>query len=798
MYEIKISVKNLVEFLLRQGSIDSRFAGTDRALEGARIHRRLQKQEGKQYQAEVSLRLATSQGDFLYTVEGRADGIIREDDDLAIIDEIKSTSVSFESIHADMEPLHWAQAYCYAYIYAKQENLSKVQIRLRYYQIDTEKIAVFQKEKTFCELETFYLSLLKQYTQWAHFLRGLIEKRTNSLLQLSFPFPSYRKGQRELAGAVYKTICSGTQLFCQAPTGVGKTISTLFPALKAMGEGKTDRIFYLTAKTITRIAAQDAILRMEQMGAKVKSITLTAKEKICFCETCECVPERCPYANGYYDRIKDAISDILTQHDLLSREKIEEFARLYKICPFEFSLDLSLWCDVIICDYNYLYDPEVYLRRFFSGVSCDAVFLTDEAHNLVDRAREMYSAKLQKSDFLKIKKMLGKNKCAAAAQTVNKELLALKKMCTEERFLAKTSIPQSLLSALEVFRMQSAKWLNEHKTAAEQKEVLSLFFEVRFFLKMAEEFNEKFRFISYFSGKEFSVCLRCLDPSELLFIARNRGKASVLFSATLSPIRYYMDLLGGREEAKSYVLPSPFPEEQFLVLLDDTISTKYVDREQSILPICERIEIFVRAKTGNYIVYFPSYQYMQDVFSVFIKQCPQIHTVIQKEHMDEWERENFLKQFEVQQEPIVGFCVLGGVFSEGIDLVGDRLLGTVIVGVGLPKVQKEQELLREYYQAENNMGFEFAYQFPGMNKVMQAAGRVIRSETDKGAVLLIDRRFTSRSYEAIFPLHWEKRRIVRTKEALQNSLQLFWEQKDMAAQNDLKGENAEKQINDAL
>lgn len=404
--EIHISVRSLVEFVLRYGDIDNRHqASPDNAMqEGSRIHRMIQRRMGAEYQAEVPLKVSFEEKGYLLTVEGRADGIIHHENRV-IIDEIKG-------IYRDPArwkeplPLHLAQAKCYACIYGRQQKLQNIQVRMTYCHIPTEQLRYFYMDYALSELEEWFDGLMDSYRKWADYGWSWKQKRQKSIQGLKFPFP-YREGQRELVTDVYKTIYHKKKLFLEAPTGVGKTVSTIFPAVQAVGQGKGDKIFYLTAKTITRTVADDTFRLLREKGLHFKSVILTAKEKICFMEETECNPDYCPYARGHYDRINDAVYDLLTSQESFSREMIEEYAGKHRVCPFEMCLDMSLFADAVICDYNYLFDPHVYLKRFFGDSSGgDYIFLIDEAHNLLERGREMYSAVLVKEQFLDLRSEL--------------------------------------------------------------------------------------------------------------------------------------------------------------------------------------------------------------------------------------------------------------------------------------------------------------------------------------------------------------------------------------------------------
>ena len=777
---VRLSVRQLVEFVLRGGSIDNRSGGMDRAQEGSRIHRRLQKAGGENYQAEVFFRHIEEYKGIAFTVEGRADGIIAQEDGVTV-DEIKTTRLELSAVGEDFNRLHWAQAACYAYFYALQNEQKRMNVQLTYVHVnefgDADGTKRFTRSYSREELAADFLDLLARYKRWADFSCEWEQKRDASIAALPFPFPSYRQGQRSLAVTAYRTIVEEGTAFCQAPTGIGKTISTLFPAVKAMGEGYITKIFYLTAKTITRQVAEEAFCRMREKGLAFKTVTLTAKDKICFLDETACNPEQCPYADGHYDRVNDVIFELLQTDDHMTRERIERAARENRVCPFELTLDLTLWCDCVIGDYNYLFDPVMYLKRFFAEGRGEYAFLIDEAHNLVDRAREMYSAGLEKAMFLELKRRVAAEDgaMAKALGAVNREFITLRKQCGEERYVEQLLPPEELGRALARFTEQCERFFKRHADSPDAPDLLQLYFDALLYLKILELYDEKFLTAVEVWGSEVRVKLCCLDPSGLLRSALDRGRAAVFFSATLTPLDYFAAVLGGDEESRRIALPSPFERDHLKLLIADRVSTRYKDRENSRIPIAELIARTVQAKDGNYLVYFPSYQYMNDVYETFSARYPDIETALQQSGASEAEREAFLARFDSANErTLVGFGVLGGIYSEGIDLKGDRLIGTLVVGVGLPQIGREQDRIRDYYNRNGGTGYEFAYQYPGMNKVMQAAGRVIRGERDRGVVVLIDDRFNTPSYLRLFPEHWRGCRLVHTPEALEKELRAFW------------------------
>ena len=776
--EIKISVRNLVELVLRSGDIDSRLVSSGRMLEGTRIHQKIQKESGEKYAREVYLSFDYETEGFILKLEGRADGIITEAGGV-VIDEIKSTARPLELIDEAFSLLHWAQAKCYAFIFAAKNNLQEISVQITYCQIDTEEIKRLRKKFTFEELEQFVDELAGRYLIWARMSDTWNKQRDASVSKLQFPFENYRKGQRELAVAVYKTVKQEKKLFVQAPTGIGKTISTLFPAVKAVGEKHISKIFYLTAKTITRQVAEEAFAKMRSCGLKFRTLTLTAKDKICFEKEGSCNPDFCPYAKGHYDRVNDALIDILQNSGYLTREVIENYAEKHRVCPFEFALDLSLWADCVICDYNYVFDPRVYLKRFFLNNDGDYAFLIDEAHNLVDRAREMFSAQIHKSAFFEAKKIMQQKqpRIGKILNKINTCMVSLRKQCNEDGFLIIKDELKDLYKLLSNFVTESEEWIikNQNRDIEGFDQLLEVYFTAISFIKISEFYDERYVTFIEKAGSEVRVKLFCIDPSYLLSEALKRGKTAVFFSATLTPLSYFMDILGGDKEDYNINLTSPFNIDKLCLLIEDNISTKYKNRENSYDKIVDTIKYAVEKKRGNYMVYFPSYKYMQEVFARFCEKYPDIETIIQQNIMSEEERESFLSRFEPDAgKMLVCFCVLGGIFSEGIDLKGDRLIGAVIVSVGLPQISTEQDIIMDYFQQKNGMGYENAYMFPGMNKVLQAAGRVIRSENDKGMVLLVDERFSHQSYRALFPRHWQQHTRVRGTKELQKRLEQFW------------------------
>jgi len=779
MHRGKISVRKLVEFILRKGSIDNRKVSNHTAQEGSRIHSKLQKEAGEDYEKEVFLQLEASVDKDQLIIEGRADGIFCENEKW-IIDEIKTSEVHFEDVEDSQIELFFSQAMVYAYIYAKKEQLEEITVQLTYYQTTEKEITRTRRSFSFDFLTQFFEELIGEYHKWLIFQDDWKKVRNFSLTALDFPYQDYRKGQRELAVAAYKTLRTNQQLFVEAPTGIGKTMSTLYPALKALGEDRADRIFYLTAKTITRQVAEDALSALNKNNAEVKSVTLTAKDKICFLDETTCNPDDCPYANGYYNRINEGLWDILHHENQFTRPIIEEYARKHQLCPFEFSLDISLFCDVIIGDYNYLFDPTVYLRRFFEEPEENYYFLVDEAHNLVNRSREMYSATINRNAYLNLKKNLPKEekRIKRKLTKIESNFASIYEQAKEDnwQFRHQKAGPESLIEQLYKFSELLKEWLAANPEHPISEQALTVYFDTLHFLKISEFYDDHYETTIEINYKDVQIRLFCIEPAPFLKQSLEKAKGSILFSATLSPLNYYQEVLGGSEDALRYRLSSPFPIENQKIVIPSFIQTTYRKREESLRPIVDVIQAMVQAKKGNYLIFFPSYKYLDDTLQVFQSKYPKIATIVQDSLMNEEEREQFLAKFvENPQQSLIGFCVLGGIFSEGIDLKGTQLIGTAIVSVGLPQFNHEQELIRQYYDEQHKDGFSYAYQLPGMNKVMQAAGRVIRDEADKGVVVLIDQRFTTRKYQQLFPPHWQNYNVSRQVQQVKDNLDDFWQ-----------------------
>ncbi|RHW42082.1 ATP-dependent DNA helicase [Neobacillus notoginsengisoli] len=759
METVKIPARALAEYVYKSGSLESGFKTAASMTEGTKAHQHIQTQYKEGDQKEVPLSLVVQVEGINFLLEGRCDGLLQEDS-ITVIDEIKSTSGSLDHIEADSYPVHWAQAKCYAYMTAVKNDLEFINVRLTYVQRDTYLKKHFTLSFSKLELEENVLRMLEVYAPFAKMKLHQKRLRTESAKSLEFPFTSFRPGQKLLAGSVFRSIREGDgNLYVNAPTGIGKTISTLYPAIKAIGEEYIEHIFYITARTTTRKAAEEAISLMIQDGLHVSSVTLTAKEKICFKEQGCCPGEGCLYAEGYYDRINEAILDIKENEKLMKREVIEEYARKHRLCPFEFSLDLAYLSDIIICDYNYIYDPRISLKRLVDEKKKKSVLLVDEAHNLPDRAREMFSASLSKKTFLQLKRTYQKTNpvLSKAASLVNKFFIDAKKMAIGNQEILFGEIPETLTEVIKGFSEQAENEILSNVQNAD--ELLEAYYASQNFLKAASLFNKCFKLYGHFEKGDMIVKIFCLDPSEFVKKAGKGYRTKVFFSATLVPKDYFMEMLGSEDEDRFVSIPSPFHKEQIDMFISP-LSTRYRDRESSYSLIAETIQLLVKERPGNFFCFFPSYLFMEKVHSLFCEE-EGVTVMMQTSQMSEEERDSFLSHFKARSKrSLVGFAVMGGIFSEGVDLPGDRLTGVIITGVGLPQISFERDLLKGYYSAAGRPGYDYAYTFPGMNKVLQAGGRLIRSEEDCGTILLIDDRFLQNKYLALFPEEWREFTII--------------------------------------
>ena len=779
---VRISVRNLVEFILRSGDLDNS-SGTsgdkEAMLKGGRLHRKIQRSMKGDYQAEVSLKKESEYDDVVIQVEGRADGIFTEDG-AVYIDEIKGTYGNVQAMDIPVA-VHRAQAMCYGLIWGEKEGISEIHIQMTYAHLETEETRRFREDFSIEELKGWYQKLLDAYHKWIAYSLNWKKERNASMKDLQFPFP-YREGQRDIVSGVYHTVSSGKTLFVQAPTGVGKTMSAIFPSVRAIGEGKGETLFYLTAKTITGTVAQEAFHILREKGLKFKVTAITAKEKLCFQDTPECTPEKCPYAKGHFDRVNDAVYELWTTEEVYSREVIRAHAEKWHVCPFEMCLDLSIWVDGIICDYNYVFDPNVHLKRFFGeNISGDHIFLIDEAHNLVERGREMYSAGISRRSLVALRKKIKKrfSKLARTLDKANRQMMELEENLAETGKGYQVLPNPGVLPITFLTRSGELEEILEEKELEEElrREILEFYFIVRDFLNVSELVDENYVVYTENHVEEgFHLRLFCVNPAENLGEYLKKGRSAIFFSATMFPMLYYRELLTTDRDAYGIYVQSPFPKENRRILIGSDVSSRYTRRNRAeYRKIAGYIARCVWQRPGNYMVFFPSYRLMEDVLQVYEEEfsVDWVRCVCQTPDMTEKEREGFLEEFQEREGTLVGFCVLGGIFSEGVDLTGESLIGAVIVGTGLPQIGSQREILKEYYDKKNHCGFDYAYRYPGMNKVLQAAGRVIRTKEDKGVILLLDDRFWDRDYQEIFPREWQDRTGCRL-DTVESAVETFW------------------------
>ena len=788
---IEMSVIALCSLAVRHGDIGYGYRGVgDELPADADIYTKIQAETGGFYSPEVPLCNTMLFGGMYYTVSGMA-GVVIRDKSGVIIDEIKCVRVY--DFYKPPTRLFMAQLKSLAYFLARRDELEKIRARMTYYNTDSGKLKYFNYEFTANELEDFYRELLSEVS----FFAELCARRTLDVLPSAkkavFPYRGMRSGQEMMIRESFGAIKRGQRLFVEAPTGTGKTISSLFPSVRALGEGYADKIFYLTAKASTRREAYAGASKLFSSGVGIRAVVLSSKDSLCKCPSREmgtrsmCDGEHCPLARGYYDKLNGALRELLSSSNGYPVKLIESVAKKHGVCPYELSLDLSEYCDIIICDYNYAFDPSVYLRRYFGdgGKREKYVFLIDEAHNLADRARDAYSASLRLSDI----SIYEQSEPYIYTLDLQNAFLQLRALCkdsitkdtegNERGFFMSRSPLINFQNELDAFRKKSEQWLKKNTESEFYNAFFEIYSRVRKYICVSEYFDKGFLCYVQIEGADIEVKTFCLDPSGVMDKLFERSVSSILFSATLTPTEYFCDVLGCRNKAVSVSLPSAFPKENLCVTVADYLSVRHGDRAMNISAFVSVIAATVSARHGNYIVYFPSYDCLEKTHRAFARKYPQVCTVLQKRNMSHSEREEFLSAFKEDEGKLrIGFCVLGGAFSEGVDLPGSRLIGAVIFGVGLPMLSNERNIIKEYFDEDEGKGYEYAYTYPGMNNVLQAAGRVIRNENDRGIVVLVDDRYTSPTYTRLFPAHWKNIKIAGNASSLAEISRRFWENGD--------------------
>jgi len=775
MRSTSVSVGQLIQ-LCRRGDINFRFSNRSTAIEGIRGHQKIQKSRGTSYVAEHAVTHTVTSGETELVVNGRIDGYgVNEDG--CFIDEIKTIRVGVDEIPDGVMESYWLQVTLYGYMLACELELKDLVTRLCFYHLEEKTEYILERNYRINDLTCIFMDTTKVFLDLQEQQRMWQTQRAVSLESISFPYGDYRPGQRDMAVSVYRAVHSNEQLIVQAPTGIGKTMATLFPAVKALEPEKINRIFYLSAKSSTQALAQIAVRDIGNAGARLRSVVITAKDKICFNPGEPCDPEHCQFARGYYDRITQVIDEMLRQHDQFDRAMIEEAAQKHSVCPFELELDLSRHCDVIIADFNYVFDPVVYLRRYFENNKPDSIALVDEAHNLVDRGREMFSASVQKSHYLSLAELL-KNESRRlhlAAKSVNQAILDYKKQDKKAFELTghikRDTLPLKVLEAMTRFCGAAEEQLRDEQKHGWREPLLQCYFDTLRFIRTAENFANDYVTLLEKSGKHIRLRLYCVDPSRQLQEGFDRLSAAVCFSATLQPKNYFQRMLGIRDESKWYRLASPFPRENLQVCVAGFIDTSYKGRSDSLQSLVDLIDKTIGTQSGNYLVFFPSHEYLKNALLLFESTYPHIHVIAQQREMTDQQRQKFINSFD--HRPVLGFAVMGGVFSEGIDLKGNKLIGVIVVGVGLPQVGIERDLIKAHFP---EAGFEYAYLLPGLIRVLQTAGRVIRGSSDKGIICLVDRRYLESRYRNLLPVEWDLQSCSGIKD-LEHQYTRFWSPK---------------------
>ncbi len=770
-----IAIKELAYFVCQSGNLTTEFFSNSDMLRGQKAHDYLQGKYNSKSKAEVYIKKEVSFLGENYTIHGFIDGVLNIEEEI-IIEEIKSTTKELDELTMEYHKEHLAQLKLYGYLYGLEHQMDVMHLRLTYISVVDYETKSFDLILNINVLEDFFFTVLEEYIGFLNLLEESENNKNKTIEEIEFPFASKRAGQRELMKAVYQAMSDKEILYAIAPTGIGKTMATMFSALKSLK--KKDKLFYLTAKGSGKNAPVEAIKLLSVNGLKIKTIDITAKRKICNANLKNCSPEDCPFAIGYFDRLKDATIDIFKNHDIYDKELILTISNQHKICAFEFSLYLSYFCDIVIADYNYVFDPKAHLVRYFEDDTYKPKVLVDEAHNLISRSKDMFSALITEEDIRQLRsKLTGlkpsiRNECNKAIEIME----SYHELLEEKTFLCSAMPNTDFNACLKQIANRCEQVLEENKNIKHKDEIMEVYFKILDFNRIADIFGTNHRQITKQNQESISIQYYCLDASDyLLDTIRSSIHGIVFFSATLYPIEYHCNLLS-KGEGKYLELPSPFPKENLNILINNSISTKYKDRRESVDTIIETIGILTKEHSGNYIVFFPSYQYLQMVLDCLEDASYEI--IVQKNTLVDEEKQEIIDKFKTTTNTKVGFFVMGGVFSEGIDFIGDALSGVVIVGVGLPMICEENNILKDFFEEKYKQGFDYAYVYPGFTKVIQAVGRVIRSKMDRGVAILIDNRFTHSKYLSLMPPHWSNKRVITNAYDLKKEIQNFYRKKE--------------------
>jgi len=697
------------------------------------------------------------------------------------IDLLGFTAEPEHSFMPELEFVSIARAKIIATAFMEKHHLNSLTVGMFWYRRDSAipsfAIEEFHYESLLHESEQWILTWL----EWARPFQGWKAIRDASNRETEFPFTPYRNGQREMMAQIFTAGKRHEQRLIEAPTGIGKTMASIFPAIKALEAGTVHRIFYATARNTGQDVAREAVKILREKGLRLKSVTITSKDKSCVRRDAIRECDDCPYALGYYERLRDGVHTAF-KSDILTRELIDQIGREFYLCPFELSLDLSIHADLIICDYNYIFDPNVSLKRFFVEIEENYLFLIDEVHNLVDRARSMYSGVISEMAIRELWKLTNMALPDLADQISEvTDILSLYRSRAQQSLGERVdeTPPYDLLKQLRNMLKIMDEWMAHKEKRSFKKHLLDVYFEIRHFCVMAEQFDENYCTISSLSDSDFTITLYNVNPAPHLRKRLKWAASASLFSATVSPNHYFREMLGMEESAQTLNLPSPFDPDHLKLIVADPVSTKLAHREVTLTEVIGAIETVVNARSGNYMAFFPSYEYMNRVAKEFIRRNRSVEVALQTPKMSDEDRTAFLEHFTRERvetrDHFVGFAVMGGIFGEGVDLVGDKLNGVVIVGVGLPGICAEREQIRQRFNANHN-GFDYAYTYPGLTKVLQAAGRVIRTATDRGIVLLIDERFGKESYKRLLPVHWHPESVKSREDIIQKVAEFYGEQ----------------------
>lgn len=826
---IRVGARQIVEFLYRTGGLSPVTYHQLSPQAGTRTHQAFYRKISENYRrydpaTEITLSTRYDGGDLQLWIRGRADLIMFYNDDPSIVSfdhleeepesdfvmEVKTVSASIASINQEGEDIHWAQCLLYtAMFYGLGQNDSPIKVKtpsepiffaLAYVSQETLETLIIIRTITLGDLETWFVDCCERYLSWAQIQNQFRKQRDESIKAMGFPFTSIRDGQRDLMKAVLQALRQRTPLLAEAPTGIGKTIATLYPALKSLSGSKDEHIFYLTAKTSTRQVAEQALNALYENGLTARSITLTAKEQICVAPQYFCDKRICPYAVNYFDNLPGAMYDLLP-HMKLNKDILQETARKHKVCPHELQLDISIYCDVIIGDYNHAFDPRVQLERFFGESGDSQILLVDEAHNLVDRAREMYSLTLELKTFTDLLEAVPKkpNRLSEALKDIIGYMNKLSAEVDEGRdgFSAveeEYSLgPEDIASApdfrairlktpalrrmLTAFLIQAGLLLDEINDLLLRRQLIEAMASCSFALRIQDEFWDDSYVVCFRrADKQAAIRYLCLDVSDKLVESYRNKHGAIFFSATMRPLEYFRRNLCGthsNDRPITMELASPHPPEHLQVLIHSGIKTTYKERKNSQNALAQAIALTAILRGGHQLCFFPSFAYMKQLLGPLKKmlQNREVELIVQTRPMPEAERHAFLDRFRQDDgKPLLGLAVLGGIFGEGIDLIGTTLETVQIISVGIPQLSPERELMKQYYDIRMESGFNYAYRYPGFNKILQAAGRLIRSEDDKGTLVLYDERLSLPEYQQLLPGHWDAQMVTTVGELKEHLL----------------------------